>query len=141
MIEPDDLYDRVMNEALVVNQLQLDASGTQAFQAIFDATLGAYAAAFPATDVFDDPDVRRFINGQIRRIVVAAKAEAAGGPITGEMLHRHAKRVMSRTRRIFDDALDVAEGELRIGPKRVGVSFCLTYVSVGAAQPPGQVTP
>jgi hypothetical protein len=129
MTDSNTLYDEVLQEAVgPANQLQLDASGSQAFQQIFAATLGAYLTAYPDTDVFDHPAVMKFIRGQIRRIVTSARIEAGTGPITGEMLHRHAERVMKRTRDIFDMALDRAEVDLMIGPKRLAVSFCLAYI-------------
>ena len=124
MIDPIQLYDQVRTEAITNNGLVLDASGEVAMKQIFDATLGEY----PDYAVFDDAQVRKFINGQIRRIVVSARREAGSGPIGGELLMRHSHRVMFRTRQAIDELMDLSDVELSIGPKRMAVSFCMKFL-------------
>ena len=124
MINAIELYDQVRTEAITNNGLVLDATGEQAMKDIFDATLGVYSDY----SVFDNADVRTFINGQIRRIVTAARRDAGSGPITPELLHRSARHVMLRTRLVLNEAMERAGVELTIGPKSMAASFCLAYV-------------
>jgi hypothetical protein len=124
MISQNALLEHVRQQAVTNNGLVFAPGGDAALDAIFAETLGPY----PDYGVFDDPKVMKFIDGQIRRIVMSVRREAGDTPVTGELFTQHAQRVMLSTRQVLDQAMDVAEVELSIGPKRLMASFCRRYL-------------
>jgi hypothetical protein len=128
MYDTNSVFEQIMDEVSTTHGVALDESARRESRAIFDSTLGSYFSQNPSSDDWDDERTRRFLMGQVRRIVLAAKREADGHDITPDIVRRASLSVMTNTRRILDEARDIAEGEILIGNKPLKTSYCHTLI-------------
>ena len=124
MPNTEEIFRDIMEQVEHQHGAKLDQPAREACRQIFEGTLGTFFRKNPTADDGEHERIRKFIFGQVRRIIAAAKEQAAGGTITSDIVYRSAMGVMTNTRRILDEALSMAEGDLMIGKKSLAKSYC-----------------
>jgi len=105
-----DVFSQVLYELVTTQGVQFDKSGLAMVRKIFNKTVGKFLKDAKklnkGEDFWENPDFRKFIFGQLKRIAKAAKAKAGSAPVSGPVLDAAARAVMQKTEKICRTRLE-----------------------------------